>query len=91
MALRAQGYLVANVLAGIDAPALVAEPGFPEAFAQLLVERFLVGADNGWIFRRAQHYRGALQVEDEREGARARPSEGRPGRSGRRWRRAGPA
>ena len=69
-ALRAQGYLVANVLAGVDAPAMVAQTGFPEAFAQLLVERFLVGADNGWIFRRAQFYRGALQDEDEREGAR---------------------
>jgi hypothetical protein len=69
-ALRAQGYLVANILAGVDAPAMVAQAGFPEAFAQLLVERFLVGADNGWIFRRAQFYRGALQDEDEREGAR---------------------
>ena len=69
-ALRAQGYLVANLLAGVDAPAIVAEAGFPETFAQLLVERFLVGADNGWIFRRAQFYRGALQDEDEREGAR---------------------
>jgi hypothetical protein len=69
-ALRVQGYLVANVLAGLDGPAMVKDPGFPEAFAQLLVERFLVGADNGWIFRRAQFYRGALQAEDEREGAR---------------------
>ncbi len=70
-ALRAQGYLVANVLAGIDADALVADPGFPEAYAQILVERFLVGADNGWIYRRAQYYRGAVQAEDERDGARA--------------------
>jgi hypothetical protein len=69
-ALRAQGFLVANVLARIDAEAQVAEAGFPEAFAQILVERYLVGADNGWIFRRAQFYRGALQAEDERAGAR---------------------
>ncbi len=69
-ALRAKGYRVANVLAGLDAPAMVADPGFPEAFAQILIEKFLVGADDGWIFRRAQYYRGALQDEDEREGAR---------------------
>src|SRR5438445_1250820 len=70
-ALRAQGYLVASVLAGLDAPSAVAEEGFPEAYAQILIEKFLIGADNGWIFRRAQYYRGALQDEDEREGARA--------------------
>ena len=69
-ALRAQGYLVGNVLAGLDAPSAVAQDGFPEAYAQLLIEKFLIGADDGWIFRRAQYYRGALQDEDEREGAR---------------------
>jgi hypothetical protein len=69
-ALRAQGYLVANVLAGVDAPSTVADGGFPEAYAQLLVEKFLIGADNGWIMRRARYYRGALQDEDERDGAR---------------------
>ena len=70
-ALRAEGFLVANVLAGLDVDAEVAEPDFPEAYAQILVERFLVGTDNGWIYRRAQFYRGAVQAEDEREGARA--------------------
>ncbi|HEY7515357.1 MAG TPA: pyruvate phosphate dikinase, partial [Vicinamibacteria bacterium] len=70
-ALRAQGYQVANVLAGVDVEALAADPGFPESYAQILVERFLVGADNGWIYRRAQYYRGAVQAEDERDGARA--------------------
>jgi hypothetical protein len=69
-ALRAEGYNVANVLAGVDAAAVAAEAGFPEDFAQILVEKFLVGSDDGWIFRRAQFYRGALQEEDEREGAR---------------------
>ena len=69
-ALRAQGYLVGNVLAGLDAPTAVADEGFPEVYAQILVERFLIGADDGWIFRRARYYRGALQDEDERESAR---------------------
>src|SRR5262245_1521173 len=44
-ALRVQGYLVGNVLAGVDAAAAVAAPGFPEAYGQLLVEKFLIGAD----------------------------------------------
>ncbi len=48
-ALRASGYLVANVLAGIDAPATVADPAFPEAFGQLLVERFLVMTRAPWL------------------------------------------
>ena len=68
--LRAKGYKIANVLAGIDANKAVAEPGFPDAFAQLLVERFLIATDDGWILRNAQFYRGAIQEEDEREAAR---------------------
>ncbi|HET9024512.1 MAG TPA: PEP/pyruvate-binding domain-containing protein [Burkholderiaceae bacterium] len=68
--LRAKGYKVANVLAGIDATKAVADPAFPDAYAQLLIERFLIAADNGWILRNAQFYRGAMQEEDEREAAR---------------------
>jgi hypothetical protein len=69
--LREKGWRVATLLAGIDAPKAVAAPDFPEAFGQLLVERFLVASNDGWILRRAQFYRGAIQEEDEREGARA--------------------
>jgi hypothetical protein len=68
--LRAKGYRVATLLAGVDAAKWIAGPGFPDDFAQLLVERFLVAADGGWIYRKAQFYRGAVQEEDEREGAR---------------------
>ena len=69
--LRAQGYNVATFLAGIDAAKAIADPAFPDTYAQLLVEKFLVAADSGWIFRKAQFYRGAIQEEDERDGARA--------------------
>jgi len=69
-ALRSEGYLVANLLAGIDADAFLADPAAPGHLAQMLIERFLVAADDGWIFRRALFYRGAIQEEDEREGAR---------------------
>ncbi len=68
--LRAQGYRVATLLAGLDAGKAVAAPDFPDAYAQLLIERFLVATDDGWIFRNAQFYRGAIQEEDEREAAR---------------------
>jgi hypothetical protein len=70
-ALRGRGYLVGNVLAGIDGVAAVARPGFPDELGQLLVERYLVAVDDGWIFRRARFYRGAIQEEDERAGARS--------------------
>jgi hypothetical protein len=69
-ALRGKGYLVANVLAGIDAEAAVAKEGFPDELGQILVEKYLVAVDDGWIFRRAQFYRGAIQEEDERAGGR---------------------
>jgi len=68
--LRADGYLVANLLAGVDAAALVTQPGFIDLYDQLLIERFLISVDNGWIMRRAQFYRGAIQDEDERAGGR---------------------
>jgi hypothetical protein len=68
--LRSRGYKVATLLAGMDAGKAVAAPDFPVAYAQLLVEKFLFAADDGWIMRRAQFYRGAIQEEDEREGAR---------------------
>jgi hypothetical protein len=68
--LRDSGYLVANVLAGLDADEFLGGEGAPDAFAQMLIERFLISADDGWIFRRALFYRGAIQEEDEREGAR---------------------
>ena len=68
--LRTDGYKVATLLAGVDAPKAIAAPDFPDSFAQLLVEKFLVAVDDGWIMRRALFYRGSLQEEDEREGAR---------------------
>lgn len=67
--LRAKGYRVATLLAGLDAEKAVSDPSWPEAWAQLLVERFLVASDDGWILRQAQFYRGAIQEEDERDAA----------------------
>jgi len=69
--LRGKGYLIATLLAGMDVQSAVAVPGFADDYAQWLVERYLIATDNGWIMRRAQFYRGAIQEEDEREFARA--------------------
>ncbi len=62
---------MANLLAGIQPEEALADPDFENDYGQRLVERFLVAMDDGWIFRRALFYRGAIQEEDERAGGRA--------------------
>ena len=69
--LRAQGLQVATLLAGIDPDKAMADEAFPDHLAQWLVEKYLVAADDGWILRKAQFYRGAVQEEDERDGEAA--------------------
>ncbi len=69
--LRDQGYYVATLLAGADPGKLSARDDFIAIWHQLLIEKFLMATDNGWIMRRALFYRGAFQEEDERDGARA--------------------
>jgi hypothetical protein len=69
--LREAGYLIANLLAGYEPEAGIGQPGFLDFYNQLLIEKFLIAADDGWILREALFYRGAIQEEDERAGARA--------------------
>ncbi len=68
--LRSTGFYVANVLAQIDATDLVKTDNDHAILKQILLERFLIEIDDGWIFRGARHYRGALQVEDENQSGR---------------------
>jgi hypothetical protein len=68
--LRREGYLVATLLAGIQPGQVLDNPRFEDAFGQAMVEKFLMAMDDGWIFQQAQFYRGAIQEEDERDGAR---------------------
>ena len=68
--LRANGYEVANLLCELDASDFVGPLAQRQVLAQILLERFLIGTDDGWIFRGARSYRGALQAEDEEAGAR---------------------
>ena len=68
--LRADGFFIANLLADLDVDELVATPGYEDRINQILIEQFLITIDDGWILRRARFYRGALQEESERAGAR---------------------
>ena len=69
-ALREGGYRVGTVLADLRAGDFVGEGADLDALRQILAERSLVRLDDGWIFRGARTYRGALQIEDEEAGAR---------------------
>ncbi len=68
--LRAAGYAVANIFADLDVGAFVLDRRHPDLVNQMIIEQFLISADDGWIFRKARFYRGALQEEGERKGAR---------------------
>jgi hypothetical protein len=71
VALREGGYLIANVLAELEPSDFVGPDANLDALRQILLERFLIGWDDGWIFRGARTYRGAFQAEDEAAAARA--------------------
>jgi hypothetical protein len=58
--LRAGGYDVANVLASLDPKQFAGSGADLFALEQILLERFLIGHDDGWIFRGARSYRGAF-------------------------------
>ena len=68
--LRAQGYKIANLLAGYDPEAGINQPDFLDSYNQLLIEKYFMAVDDGWILRHALFYRGAIQEQDEREGGR---------------------
>ncbi len=70
-ALREGGYLIANVLAQVEPADFTGPEADLEALTQILVERFLISWDDGWVMRATQTYRGALQAEDEEAGALA--------------------
>ena len=67
--LRDEGYYVGTLLAD-EAPALSQSPAKSDQLKQLLIERYLMAVDNGWIMRKSRYYRGSMQAEDEVRGAR---------------------
>ncbi len=67
--MRAAGYAIANFLADFKPDSPIARD--PDILTMLLVEKFLIASDDGWILRKAQFYRGAFQDYNERDGAKA--------------------
>jgi len=68
--LRAGGYYIGNVLAALDINQVTGAPGYSDLYNQILIEKFLIAADDGWIFHKARYYRGAVQSENETAVAR---------------------
>lgn len=68
--LRENGYYIATVLADMEPKSFFRAGNHAEQLKQMILEQFLINADDGWIFRNARYYRGALQVEDEEKGGR---------------------
>jgi len=63
--LRANGYQIANVFADVRSQEFLQDEHYEAILKQMLLEQFLIEADDGWIYRHARYYRGALQAEDE--------------------------
>ncbi len=68
--LRESGYYIGNILAAVDVETLADNNGDRGYLKHILIERYLMAIDDGWIFRGARYYRGAIQIEDEVTGAR---------------------
>jgi rifampicin phosphotransferase len=67
--LRGDGYLIANILADLRPEQFTGDQADLTLLRQIVLERFLMGWDQGWISRGAYTYRGAYQIEDEEAGA----------------------
>jgi len=69
--LRKSGFQIANVLAVYSDKKTNPPVANLNTIKQILLERFLVGYDDGWILRKARYYRGAFQIADEIKGSQA--------------------
>jgi len=69
--IRAAGYPIASILAGLKPEDVVGPAADPDFLSILLLEKFLVAADDGWILRKARFYRGAFQDYNEADGGTA--------------------
>ncbi len=62
---KEQGIYLGQILAGMNFEDFLDESHQYSRMKQYQMEQYLRAVDDGWIFRRAQYYRGAVQVEDE--------------------------
>ena len=65
MLLRQHNYLIATLLADLWPETFYTQSDWPAQLKQIILEQYLIEVDDGWLFRRARYYRGALQAEDE--------------------------
>ena len=65
------GLYVGQILAGTDKVAFWDAADRHSRLKQYQLGTYLYAADDGWILRRAQYYRGAFQAEDEARWARS--------------------
>jgi phosphohistidine swiveling domain-containing protein len=63
--MRNKGYFIANIYADLVPDIFIKHPEHINILKQMILEQFLINADDGWIFRQARYYRGSLQEEDE--------------------------
>ncbi len=68
--LRGAGYRIANVIADIEPADFVRQEDLIDVLGQILLERYLIRADEGWIYRESRYYRGSFQSQDEAEKGR---------------------
>ena len=66
--MREGGFAIANVFADLSGEPFVGAAPDLGTLKQILLERFLREADDGWVLRATLTYRGALQAEDEEAG-----------------------
>ncbi len=67
--MRENGYLVANLFSLLKPQDYTGDHARLADWTQILIEQYLLRADDGWIFRRARYYRGAIQAEVEQDSA----------------------
>jgi len=68
--LHERGLYLGQILAGLDFEQAWGAADPISRLRQYQLQRFLRSRDEGWIFRRARYYRGAIQAEDEEDWSR---------------------
>ncbi|MGE0087665.1 MAG: PEP/pyruvate-binding domain-containing protein [Desulfococcaceae bacterium] len=64
---KEKGIYLGQILAGTEFADFWDSRNQNARLQQFIVEKFLQSADDGWIFRKARYYRGAVQMEDEEQ------------------------
>ena len=67
--IRNNGYLVANLFALLKPEQFTGADAQLDSWKQILLEQYLIRADDGWVFRHARYYRGVIQAEVEQDSA----------------------